>query len=91
MGWSCEYEAGRVMEAIFEKVKGNNGLIDWNGDKYFLEPSSKEYEDGRIYLKVFKITGKNTCRPMGGFYIMPGGRISESAFKRFPFLKEILN
>ena len=89
MGWSCDREAGELMNKIFSLAK--EGLI-YNGEEFFLEPSSKEYDDGRILIHVYKIIDKTKqlCVRVGSFYILPSGKISQKVIRKFPFLKKVV-
>jgi len=90
MGWSCEYVAGIVMENIMS-LTGKDGFVHHNGGKYFFDVSNKEYKDGRIHVTVYEAIDDCRAVKVGSFYIMPGGRISERALAKFPFLKKALN
>ena len=95
MGWSCAVNASEVMERIFEASRHSDGMIEWNGERYFLEPdTSKEYEDGRILMRVYKVIAANKSGGIAGyegkFFIRPDGGIAQTALRRFPFLRNIL-
>jgi len=93
VGWSCALEAGETMNKIFD-LHGKDGLLEYNGKKYFCEPSNREYKDGRIVMIVWEIdrvgsNGKLWARRMGTFTIKPDGNIATRSLNRFPFLKAI--
>jgi hypothetical protein len=94
MGWSCTAAAGDTMERIFN-LHGDDGLLECNGIKYFCEPSDREYRDGRIVMKVWRIDGtapdgRFFGRLDGTFTIKPDGSIATRSVNRFPFLKAVL-
>jgi len=81
------------MKKIFD-LHGKDGLLEYNGKKYFCEPSNREYRDGRIVMIVWKVggvasDGRLWGRRMGTFTIKPDGSISKQSLNRFPFLKAI--
>ena len=93
MGYSWSVEADRTMERIFA-MHNDEGLLVYDGEKYFCEPSSKEYEDGRIVVSVHKICGvafdgRPWGRRVGSFTIKPDGSIAKRALSKFPFLKAV--
>ncbi|MHC1625209.1 MAG: hypothetical protein ACXQS2_04355 [Methermicoccaceae archaeon] len=89
MGWTCSYEAGKTIDRIFSKVKG--GLVEHGGKRYFMEVVPKSHKDGRIRVRVCRITGNFTCTVEGHFFIMPDGSISKNALQRFPWLEELIS
>lgn len=90
MGWSCEARAGEVMRELFRDLPNKKDGIIYYGDRqYIVEPSTKEYPDGRIYMVVYRVLPSGACIRTGGFYILPGGRVSRRALRRFPFLRSI--
>jgi len=93
MGYSCTLEADRTMEKIFA-MHNDEGLLVYDGEKYFCEPSNKEYKDGRIVVSVHKICGvafdgRLWGRRVGSFTIKPDGSIAKRALSKFPFLKAV--
>lgn len=81
------------MDKIFA-LHGDDGLLEYNGKKYFCEPSNREYEDGRIVMIVYEEVcaigpDKGLARRVGSFTIKPDGSITKRSLNRFPFLKEI--
>jgi len=93
VGWSCALEAGETMNKIFA-LHGKDGLLEYNGKKYFCEPSNREYRDGRIVMTVWEVDGvapdgRLWLRHMGTFTIKPDGSIATRSLNRFPFLKAI--
>jgi len=93
MGYSWSVEADQTMEKIFA-MHNDEGLLVYDGEKYFCEPSSKEYKDGRIVVSVHKICGvafdgRLWGRRVGSFTIKPDGSIAKRALSKFPFLKAV--
>ena len=86
MGWSCALEAGNTMNYLREKLRGPLNLVfSWEsrGEVYFLDPSSKEHQDGAITGKVLRVknetlffNGSLTAEPVNSFRIEPDGTLS---------------
>lgn len=91
MGWSCTEEAEKTLERIFS-LEGENGIIVDDGAQFAISVSDKEYDDGRIYVRVYVYLpvdwGMKATR-IGAFYINPDGSINKNAIRRFPFLKQL--
>ena len=79
MGWSCSEAAGKTMElwcaACSAATESTNVFRD-NGEVFFWEVDSKEWEDGRITGTIQKMVDKDSCVPWGRFQIEPTGRVS---------------
>ena len=94
MGWSCSALASDTMERLFS-LHNNKGVIEYKGERYFLEVSNREYADGRVVIQVWRIVSATPnlshgiCERKGSFSIKPDGTIPKWVFKRFPFLKRV--
>lgn len=85
MGWSCRKDAMDSLNKLEELLKGKgekfqNTFTNKQGVKFFYGVSTnKEYSDGHITGKVFKMINENSCLPFGSFHIAGDGEIT-----RFP-------
>ena len=91
MGWSCDIKSSETMDKLFS-LCDEDGLIHYHGEKYLCEvDTTKEYEDGRIKIDVYKITkiGHHTVGTKIGSFFIIDGKISQTAKKKFHFLNLI--
>lgn len=82
MGWSCNRDAGIMLDIITEACLADTGVSNVyrsKGKKYMIETSNKEHRDGAITGKVWRFDGPDsmgTIKPAGSFRIEGNGRVS---------------
>lgn len=76
MGWSCRAEAAETMNRINRMHSPKDGCYEFMGDRYFVEWSNREHDDGAITGKLMKMIGEsNFAVRMGSVRIDPEGEL----------------
>ena len=78
MGWSCNADAGRTLDAWRALcVESTNGSNTWETKRgmYFYEVG-RENDDGAITGTVMRMIGSGKCRSAGSFRINPDGTVA---------------